>query len=111
MAYCGRDFSPSEQAESQMYGFDFVNDLAENEALASVVWELLVRKGVDPNPSAHLVGAPFLVVPDGTSVQTATTQRIAGLLPNVVYTVRAVATTNTGNIKTLWSHARGDPVE
>jgi hypothetical protein len=86
-------------------------DLAEDETLVSAIWTILVRRGVDADPATHLVGAPALVTPAGTTVQSATTQRIAGLLPDVVYTVRAVATTNTGNMLSLWTHIAGEPVE
>jgi hypothetical protein len=79
--------------------------------LATATWTLLVREGVDSNPSSHLVGAPLLVTPEGGTLQSATTQRIAGLLPDVTYTVRAVVTTTLGNTKSLWSHIQGEPVE
>lgn len=109
--YAGRDFSPAEKAESQQYGFDFVNDLSEGESLTAATWTLIVREGADPTPNARLVGAPALVIPEGTTVQTATKQRIAGLLPDVIYTVRAVVTTSAGNTLSLWSHIAGEPVE
>jgi hypothetical protein len=111
MVYAGRDFSPAEQAESLIYGLDFVNDVVEDEILTGAVWELVVRHGIDPAPNSHLVGTPQLVVPNGTGAQTATTQRIAGLLPDVTYTVRAVVTTSMGNTFSLWSHISGEPVE
>lgn len=109
--YCGRDFSPAETAESLIYGLDFVNDLAEGESLTGATWEVLVREGADPDPDSHIVGVPALVTPDGTTAQTATTQRIAGLLPDVIYTIRAVVTTSLGNSLSLWSHVQGEPVE
>lgn len=109
--YAGRDFSPAEQTESLIYGLDFCNDVSEGEVLTGVAWELTVREGVDPAPMSHLVGAPALVTPEGTTAQTATTQRIAGLLPDVLYTAQAIATTSLGNTFSLWSHISGQPVE
>lgn len=88
-----------------------MNDLAEDETLTAAFWELIVREGVDPNPHSHLIDAPALVTPDGTTAQTATMQRIAGLLPDVRYTVRAVVTTSLGNTLSLWSHIQGESVE
>jgi hypothetical protein len=111
MSYVGRDFSPAEQVESRQYGLDLVNDISEGETLTAAAWELIVREGVDPDPNSHLVGSPALVTPDGTTAQTATTQRIAGLLPDVLYTVRAIATTSLGNTVSVWTHISGEPVE
>jgi len=111
MSYCGRDFSPAEQAESLIYGLDFVIDLSEDEVLTEAAWEISVRHGVDPAPMSHLIGDPELVVPGGATRQTATTQRIAGLLPDVTYTVRAIVKTSAGNTYSLWSHVSGQPVE
>jgi hypothetical protein len=111
MSYVGRDFSPAEQSESLIYGLDFCNDLTEGESLVGAVWEVIVREGADPDPGSHLIGAPMLVTPDGTTAQTATTQRIEGLLPDVTYTVRAVVTTSLANKLSLWSHVAGEPVE
>lgn len=105
--YCGRDFSPAEQAESEMYGFDFVNDLEEGETLSSATWSIIVLQGVDGTPTSHLVGSPALFTPDGTTVQSGTEQRISGLLQDVTYGVRAQAVTSAGNTKALWSHIRG----
>ena len=100
-----------ETAESRELGLDFINDVSEGEVLTAAVWELEVREGVDPAPMSHLIGNPILVTPDGTDAQTATKQRIAGLLPDVTYTVRAIATTSKGNTVSLWSHIRGEPLE
>jgi hypothetical protein len=109
--YVGRDYSPAEQTENLVYGLDFVQDLSEGEELTGAAWEVVVLEGFDPAPMSHLIGVPTLVIPDGTTLQTATTQRIAGLLPDVKYTVRAVVTTTNGNTLSLWSHIAGEPVE
>lgn len=109
--YAGRDFSPMETAESEVFGLDFVNDLIAGEILTGATWTLTVIQGVDATPNTHLSGTPTLVTPAGTSRLTATEQRISGLLPNVTYTAQAVVTTSNGNTKSLWSHIRGEPIE
>lgn len=109
--YVGRDFSPAEQDESLVYGLDFAGDLGPSEHITSATWTLIVRMGADPTPEDHLIGGPTLSTPTGTTVQSATTQRIAGLLPDVTYTARAVVGTNQGNTLSLWSHIQGEPVE
>lgn len=83
-----------------MYAFNFVNDLASGDTLASAVWTCTVSQGTDPNPSARLVGAPAL---SGT---TTTTQRVAGGVAGVSYILTATATTTLGNVLVLWSFSR-----
>lgn len=90
-----------------MFGFDFVNDLDPDEALITTLWTIKVVSGVDPDPDDHLEGISKVVAPTGSIINTATVQRIAGLLPGVTYLVRAIAVTDQGNTKTLWSHIRG----
>ena len=105
--YLGRDFSPQERGESEVFGLDFVNDLEHEEQLLSSVWTISVAEGVDPTPIVHLEGTSKVYVPLGSNLQTATMQRIGGLWPDVTYVVRAVVVTNQGNTRSLWSHVRG----
>lgn len=79
--------------------------------MTSAVWTLTVIQGVDANPNSHLNGAPTLVTPAGTTRQTATQQRIEGLLPDVTYTARVVVVTSLNETVSLWSHIQGEPVE
>lgn len=109
--YVGRDFDPAAQDESDVFGFDFVNDMGPTDTLTSTTWTLAVLRGTDANPASHLIGAATLVTPDGTLFQTATQQRIAGLLPDVMYSVKAVCGTSAGDTLSLWSHIVGDQVE
>lgn len=93
-----------------------VNDLdvTDGEIITAVVggqWSLTVSQGVDANPSAHLIGAAAIVIPDGSTTAVATTQRISGLLPDVIYIAQAVVTTNQGNTYSLYSHIFGESVE
>lgn len=67
----------------------------------------MVVDGVDTDPNEHIDGLPKVVAPIGSSVITASIQRISGLFPNVTYRVKAIAVTSLGNTKTLWSHIRG----
>ena len=108
--YAGRDFSPAEQIESQIFGFDLVNDLDPGEFLTTATWSLTVVQGTDGSPASHLIGSPLLLIPQGSTIVTATQQRIAGLLPDVLYLVRAVCSTSGANVKSLWSHIQGEAV-
>lgn len=93
--------------ESEVFGLDFINDLQPNEYLSKVTWSLVPISGFDENPDDHLIASPRIVIPDGGTLNTATIQRISGLLPGVTYRVKAVADTSLGNTKSLWSHIRG----
>lgn len=105
--YLGRDFSPQEAGESEVFGIDFANDLDGEEQLLSSVWRITVSRGVDPAPQVHLEGTSMVTVPAGSNLKTATVQRIGGLWPDVTYIVRAVVITNYGNTRSLWTHVRG----
>ena len=111
MAYVGRDFTPAQPTESREYGLDFVHEMTEGETLTGATWELIVRRGEDPDPASHLLGDPILVTPDGTTLQTATKQRIANILPDVLYTVNVTVTTSKGNTVSNFTHLAGEPVE
>lgn len=105
--FVGRDFSPQENGESEVIGFDFVNDVDADEQLISSSWAIAVVQGRDPNPQTHLEGTSIEVVPIGSNMKTATIQRIGGLWPDVTYWVRAKVITDQGNTRSLWSHIRG----
>lgn len=99
--YCGREFDVSEADENEVYGFDFINDLANGETITGATFSIAVKSGTDPTPNARLSGGPFL-----TST-TIAVQRIVGLLNGVVYIVKCLATTTSGNTISLFSHIRG----
>jgi hypothetical protein len=105
--YLGRDFSPQEFGESEVYGLDFVNDIDDEEQLLASVWTIQVVQGTDPNPMVHLQGQSLVVIPLGSNLKTATIQRIGGLWPDVTYAVRAVVITDRANTRNLWTHIRG----
>jgi hypothetical protein len=105
--YLGRDFSPQENGESEVYGLDFVNDLDDEEQLITSAWTIRVVQGSDPSPTVHLEGPSAVVVPLGSNLKTATIQRIGGLWPDVTYAVQAVVITDAGNTRNLWTHIRG----
>jgi uncharacterized membrane protein YkgB len=93
---------------------NFVNDVTSGETISTVVgsaWNIAVQQGTDTNATAHIIGAAAIVIPDGATSLIATTQRISGLLPGVVYSVQAVVTTSLGNTKSLWAHVFGEAVD
>ena len=103
-----------EQVESETFGLNFVNDLTSGEVISTVVggvWNISVVQGSDSGAAVCLIGGAAIVIPDGATSNIATTQRISGLLPDVVYCVQAVVTTNLGNTKSLYSHVLGEKVE
>lgn len=101
--YVGRDQYPADQDESEPYGFDFVNDFQSGETISTATWTITVRSGTDPSPSSKLIGSPAI------TGDTTTYQRVAGLLPNVVYVLKCLVTTNQGNSRALHTHVFGEP--
>lgn len=98
--YCGRDFSAQAESESELFSFDFVNDLAEGDALDSAIWSLTIVRGADADIATRLIGG-------AETGPSKTFQRIAGLRRGVRYKIQAVATTKNGNSLTLYSYCSG----
>lgn len=91
-----------------------MNDCTAGETISTVVgsaWNISVGQGTDSTASTHIIGGASIVIPDGATSLLATTQRISGLNPGVVYIVQAVVTTSLGNTKSLWSHVFGERVD
>src|SRR5215510_3170845 len=105
--YLGRDFSPQEFNESEVFGMDFVNDLDDGEQLITSSWTISVTQGKDANPSVHLEGPSGVAIPLGSNLKTATIQRIGGLWANVTYKVEATVVTDRANTRSMWTHIRG----
>ena len=105
--FAGRDFSPQENDESEVLELDFVNDMDSGETVTSSIWTLIVVAGIDPNPNSHLEGPSMPAVPKDGSLQTATIQRVGGILPGVTYVTHAQVVTSLGNTRNLYSHIRG----
>lgn len=101
--YCGRDFDPADQSESEPYTLDFVNDLAAGETLTSATWTCAVA----PDSRAQDASASTRLSGSAATSGTQTSQRVVGLLPGVKYILRAVAVTNQGNTRVLYSHVTG----
>lgn len=94
MAYVGV-FSPADSDENEPFALDFRRELLRGETIVSGLFSVSVIDGADDSPAAHFVGPAVI---DGTRIA----QRIAGLSPGVTYRLEARATTNKGNVKTLW---------
>ena len=92
-----RDFDPINPGESEVFTFDFVNDLPASDTIASASVTLAASVGSDPQASSRLVNAAQT---SGTQVL----QRIGGCLGGVVYLVSATVLTTQGNTLTLWAH-------
>ena len=98
MSYIGRDFSPTDSPEVEIYALDFGPILADGEVLltAEVTIATVGGTGVDTAPSVHLVGPAII---NGTIVS----QMIGPLVPNCVYRVLALVTTSLGQTLELYS--------
>jgi hypothetical protein len=102
--YVGRDFDVANPSESEIFSFDFVNELGSGETISSVSSiTLAVFQGTDNNPNGHLSGGSSI---SGTTVS----QRIGGsgapagnMIAGVTYTFQITINTSLANILTLYS--------
>ena len=100
--YVGQSFQPMSPDENEVFGINFVNDLAAGESIVSVTaFNISVKQGTDATPTTHLVGVPSFV---GTTV----VQRISGVLNGVEYILEAVIFTTAGNTRSLFSYLPGE---
>ena len=97
-------FSPTNPDESELFTFDFVNDLRPGDSIdGTPEWAVLAVAGVDPNASNIPIGSPTVF---GTTV----TQRMAGWVSGVTYAISATVTTALGDTKTLWAYCPDEPI-
>jgi hypothetical protein len=91
------NFSPTNPPESELFTFDFVNDLRPGDSIASVTsWTNSVVEGVDPNVAGTVVGAATIF---GTKV----TQRMKNWAPGVIYSSCCLVHTAFGDDLDLWA--------
>lgn len=107
MAQAIGQFSSANQPESELFTFDFVNDLTPGDSILASpapVWGLTVAVGSDPNAQMYrLFGLPTL---SGTRV----TQAAGGFLPGVRYVMTCVVSTASGLKLELWAYLDGQVV-
>src|SRR5450631_3299537 len=80
-------FSTKPSTSKDYFSLDFANWLAQGETIASVVSALSVVSGVDPAPSAMIVGEPLIAT-------TIVSQMLQGGVPGVEYLLTFTVTTS-----------------
>jgi len=98
--YVGKNFSSAAVGESEVYGFNFVNDLPAGEVVSSSAWTCEAVEGTDASASSRLSGSPAVVANDDGN-NTIAAHRVLGLLAGVTYRLRCLATTDSGNVLEL----------
>lgn len=88
-----QSFSYKLTTENEQFTFDFSNVLGSTETISSATVSLTVKEGVDPNPSAMILGGPAI---SGARVA----QRLYGGLDQVTYRVAITITTSLTNVYT-----------
>lgn len=84
-------FPSKSVGETLQYSFNFLDKLQFGEAINGASVNVVVTSGIDPTPSAMLVGAPSFTA-------TTASQDITGGVPGVIYTlVCTVTATNFHN--------------
>lgn len=98
------NFSPINPGESEVFGFDFTNDLPPTDTIEGTpVATLSVISGLDQNAASRIDGAAEVT---GNIVL----QRITGPLSGVVYGFQIAVETRLGNTLILWAPLPCQPV-
>lgn len=98
MAEAIGQFSITNTPESELFTFDFANDLRPGDSIASVTsWTCGVAVGTDAGAAGRVSGSPTLF---GSRV----TQRGGGFLPGVTYVMTALVHTALGDDLDLWAY-------
>ena len=109
MARAVGDFSPTNPPESELFSFDFTEQLRPGDSVKSTVaaeWTCIVAvAGLtgDPSPQDRLVDSP-------TIFGNITTQRMAGWVAGVTYAVSAEVETVLGDTLLLWAYCPDETV-
>lgn len=90
------DYDEFNPTDIEPVGMDFINDLAPGEVITGANVTLLVLRGTDPDPQAHLTG-PVAII--GTQVS----QMLGNLIGGVKYRLIFVAMTATKPGVTLYA--------
>lgn len=96
-------FSPANTGEKDVFGFDFVNDLAGDTISSLQTLQFTVQTGSDAAVASRLIGAAQV---SGTKVL----QTIANLQPGVVYKLAIWINTGNGRILDLWNYLPCQPI-
>src|SRR6185312_9915380 len=99
----GGEFSARTPGEAVVFSFDFFNDLATGDSIASATTTLALYQGADPNAATLLIDSPTIL--SGLGTNTVVAQKIGtnsnnttGFLPGVVYLWTITATTVNGDV-------------
>lgn len=97
----GGEFSARSPGEARVFSFDFFNDLAAGDTIASAATALTVYQGSDPNAATLLVGSPTILA--GFGPASVVSQQIgsnpsnpSGFVADTVYLWTITATSANG---------------
>lgn len=96
----GIDFPNAHVGEIITYFFDFSDDLASDETIATSTWQASVAADsevADPSAASIVSGAASIT-------GNVSGQRFAGFVGGVKYLVEATIVTNQTNTLNFWSH-------
>lgn len=86
-------FTSKLTTESELFSFDFNPVLNTGETLTTATCTAVTIQGLDPNPSALLVGTPVISLGKAT-------QRVVGGMNENIYRLIMTCATSEGNIYT-----------
>ena len=105
MAEAIGNFSSANPTESELFTFNFVNDLGAGDSIdtgQAAVWTCTVLEGEDSAAQSRITDVGF----SGTK----STARGAGFLADVVYCLASTIKTTLGDTLTLWAQLPGKPI-
>lgn len=104
-----KDFAPATPSEVRDVGFDYRNDVSENEVLASAEFTITLVKTapgatVDSSPNSRKQGAADIEDGEDGEDSIVAVQRVAGLIAGNTYNIICRATTTNGQVLELNAH-------
>lgn len=116
--YVGRDFDPIEAGETDVFSFEFTEDLLNGRTLNTPVWTCTVVRTdpgatVDPTPGARIDGGSTITTgtkPISGALRTFVNQKVSGMVAGNLYALQAQVNTSDNCVLQRYSRVYCVPV-
>lgn len=104
-----KDFSPATPDETRDYAFDFVNDVADGETLASAIFTVEVAANetsavADTDPVSRLIGSASIDSSEISGTAVVASQRLWHMVAGNRYRLICRTTTSRGQVLELYAY-------